>query len=196
MISRASLEKFRLRDIELDYVTSGFNDIANNNRTWEVPLGFWFVNKYKPCVIEVGAVLPWYPEVQTIDHRVYDPLDEKGTHHEFAENLDYNGKNVLSISTIEHIGNGDYGISVHENLAIWVLDKIISESNIFLITFPRHHNALLTNYVCASKLLKPYLILFRRREPANLWDEDKVPATDPMSYVGLIYILTNDPELA
>lgn len=76
-------------------------------------------------------------------------------------NLDLRNKNVLSISTIEHIGTGEYGISIKEGeSAVLALKKILNESKKCLITFPIGVNKDLEQYVFQNKFSESVTISF------------------------------------
>ena len=80
------------------------------------------MNEYKSNLIEIGEVTPFYADPE---HPVYDLVTEKNTTiHKDAMEVDYKGKSVVSISTIEHVGHGDYGHAKEKDKA-WKLYKKI-----------------------------------------------------------------------
>ena len=86
---------------------SNYNDPENNERKAELPIGFWFIDRFEGDVIEIGEVTDFYAEAC---HPVYDLCTERPTTiKKDAFDVDYREKNVLSISTVEHVGFGDYG---------------------------------------------------------------------------------------
>jgi len=116
----------------------GYNNPKNNERRAELPIAFWFISMYYNNLIEVGEVTPFYAEV-TYD--VYDPSGEKpNTKKIDGFDIDYTNKNVLSISTVEHIGRGDYGFPVVPHQALEYIKLVKSQCNKFLITFPIGYN--------------------------------------------------------
>ena len=92
-------------------------------------------------VIEIGAVTPYYwpRRIST----VVDPYDPHPlvTHHVSLFNVDLSGRDVLTISTLEHIGVGDYGPAGTNETALNALEKILRESKRFLVTVPHGYNA-------------------------------------------------------
>ena len=138
-----------------DYLDHSYNQTLKNERCIEVPLGVRWVESLTNTsnLIEVGAVLPYY---QSTDHKVVDLYDEKATLNADVMDVDYTGMNVLSISTIEHIGTNDYtegwgGVTdrtvVDENAAILALNKILDECESCFITIPLGYNAPLDKWL-------------------------------------------------
>ena len=98
-------------------------------------------------LVEIGAVLPYHIEC---NHTIIDPYDEKATIMDFMENYNYQDKSVLSISTVEHIGNLEYGnteANVDPKGAINALIKILDESNKCLVTLPCGWNPYLDEWI-------------------------------------------------
>jgi hypothetical protein len=101
-----------------------YNSPKDNERKAELPIGAWFLKKYDHDVIEIGEVMNSHIDCK---HTIYDLRNEMpGTIVKDAREIDYTGKNVLSISTIEHIGSDDVDL----------IKRIQTESNNYLITFP------------------------------------------------------------
>lgn len=120
-----------------------------NERAIELALGNKFLETYSGNInlIEVGATMPTYFQ---INHLVLDPYDpyEKCIRQD-AETYDLTGRIVLSISTIENMGRCDYGNDLNRDpdKAIRFLEKMRRESDHFLITFPVGGNPELDTYV-------------------------------------------------
>lgn len=104
-------------------------------------------NQLNGDYIEIGAVTPYYGS-NFSNHLVIDPYDshENVNIKKSLFEYDYFGKNVLSISTIEHVGTGDYGLDKTES-CIEALNKILEESSLCLISFPMGYNNILDKYV-------------------------------------------------
>jgi len=113
----------------------GYNNPTGNERKAELPIGFWFLEKFgHETVIELGEVTSYYREPK---HKVYDLAPGKKTSIKMdALEVPYSGKNVFSISTVEHIGKGDYGNPMVPHMAIEVVKKIVDQAKNYLITFP------------------------------------------------------------
>ena len=110
----------------------------NSERYIEVPLAIRWLKTLDPQIklVEIGAVMPYH--IRSF-HTVIDPYDEKATIKHPMEKFNYTNKNILCISTIEHIGNLEYGNSeenVDSGAAINALIKILDESNKCFITIP------------------------------------------------------------
>ena len=125
--------------VKLDYGDWGsYNNPENNERRVELPVAFWFIKNYPDNLIEIGEVTAFYIDPV---HTVYDLRNEKeSTIVKDAIEVDYTEKNVLSISTIEHVGTSDYGYCAEENKAWNLLQKIKNESKNYMISFPIGYN--------------------------------------------------------
>ncbi len=100
-------------------------------------------------VTEVGAVTPYY-----WPRRVLDVVDPTDTHLQVArrkgiETIDLTGRSVLSISTFEHIGRGDYKLAADPPAAGRAIDQLVAQSAIFLVTFAAGYNAWLDEHILA-----------------------------------------------
>lgn len=125
----------------------GFTHSRMTERCLELSLAQHWLNSIKDNVIEIGAVSTYYFPNRVKD--VCDPYDaHPAVNHKCSLfDLDLTGRNVLSISTIEHIATGDYGLAAKKNEdPVSAFKKIIEESNQCLITFPIGYNAFLDNY--------------------------------------------------
>jgi len=103
-----------------------------------------------PAAIEIGAVTPYYWPCRL--KNIIDPADSSPFISEKKSVFDVNlkDKKILSISTFEHIGNGEYGLVKDDNLASKALDKVIDEASEFLITIPVGYNSFLDDYVFSN----------------------------------------------
>jgi hypothetical protein len=86
-------------------------------------------------VWEIGAVTPYYWPRRV--RYVVDPTDTHPavTHRCSLFALDLRGQAVLSISTVEHVGEARYGLAEAATPS-QALDKILGEAEAFLVTFP------------------------------------------------------------
>jgi hypothetical protein len=93
----------------------------------------WMRSVDLASAVELGAVTPYYWPGRVA--RVIDPADPKATERASLFDVDFAGRDVLSISTIEHIGERRSGLSeVREPTAALV--KIAEEAARLLVTFP------------------------------------------------------------
>lgn len=145
---------FKINQIEFEYFDHSYNSTITNERCVEVPLGFYFLDKFdRNKIIEIGAVTPYY--TNCVYHKVYDVYDpyDKSDRTDLTESdFSFDGYNVLSISTIEHIGFGDYGLPKDDFKALKFLKRIINESRNYLITFPWGYNKIFDNQFLDSKI--------------------------------------------
>ena len=127
-------------------------------------------------VIETGAVTPYYwpRRVST----VVDPYDPHPlvTHSVSLFSVDLSGCDVLAISTLEHIGVGDYGPGAANETAVDAFEKICRESKRFLVTVPYGYNAtvdatLFARFRFPRDVSATYMV---RSERGNDWREASV----------------------
>lgn len=138
----------------------------------------------RDLVLEIGAVTPYY-----WPHRIKDICDPIDTHRLInirASMLDINlhGRIVLSISTMEHIGKGDYGLPRNLDLNRRAFEKLFSESARFLITVPGGYFPEMDRYLLETIPKVPdcsaYFLL--RGPNDNNWREVLQPRIDELTY--------------
>lgn len=185
---------FTIGNLELNYLEPD----PTTERRFEVPLLAYFVRKFdKTEVIEVGAVSNQYFPTH---HRIFDPTD-KGAIKAFAEDLDYFGKYVMSVSTIEHIGKAEYGLpATSPYRAITVLNKML-EAKAYLITWPIGYNTLLDHYTMSvvTRLNSKNILTFKRDDHNN-WEITNPRTFDfkygnPYPHGNAVIVITNLKEL-
>lgn len=169
------MKTIRFLDWELPLLQQGDPADAGQHigeRSLEVPIGAaWARQIGFERLVEVGAVLPYHaqlPDVGPIRHRVVDPYDPwDQCDRSDAEAVDYTGWDVLSISTVEHIGLREYGNPVLDPDKGWrVVEKITREAGRYLITFPLGYNLQLDARVAASPLRRRFFV---QTTPFNTW---------------------------
>ena len=133
----------------------------NNERVVELRIAINWYEKLieqgkKDSILEVGNVLQFYGHVEhkCIDlYAEYPDISAGGeVDNVDAREVDYTGKNVMSVSTIEHIDlAGEYEVKEGDGSgAITVLDKIVNESDSYFITWGPNANKKLDDYVKAN----------------------------------------------
>jgi hypothetical protein len=129
-----------------EYFDDPVNTTLINERCIEIEMGIRYLNEVNnENVVEVGCVMPFYgyPE-----HKIVDLFEKHSPAGEVlnidAEEYDFTDKNVLSLSTIEHIGKSDYdNTDIDPQKAVRILDKILKQSKTCLVTWgTRYHNEL------------------------------------------------------
>ena len=121
-------------------------------RSLELALAKEWESRLNDEYIEIGAVTSYYgADFQR--HSVIDPADthEKVNIKDSLFNYNFSGKNVLSISTIEHVGTGEYGLTKAED-CIDALNKILKESKACFVSFPMGYNKKLDTYAIGGGL--------------------------------------------
>jgi len=177
---------------EFEFFTiRGYNDPWANERMIEIPLARWFIKKHDHKITEVGAVTPYYDK---ITHEVLDPYDPwPGCIKKGVNDSTYEGQNVLSISTIEHVGHGEFYQEKNPKEAQNALEKIRKASS-YLVTWPAKHHIELDDYVSGAA----DLVMLRRMAFQN-WAVIKTLADvrygSPWSCGNGLYIITNCKEL-
>jgi hypothetical protein len=173
--------------VKVDVFYHDFNCGNAGRRTTEraVELGIaqYWVSKHNADLVEIGAVTPYY--FPGLIKEIVDPSDESKevSLRKSLFDVDLTGKNVLSISTVEHIGTGDYGLSKNEN-CIDALDKILKDSLSCLITIPIGYNRILDSYIRSGAVagLARTDIYFRSKRLNNWRHTKNLSIIDRISY--------------
>lgn len=147
----------------------GYVDTRMTERSVELALAKEWLNCCSGDVTEVGAVTPYY----FYDNRITEVVDPTDLHSRVSRKkslfeCDFKGKNILSISTVEHVGTHDYGMSEEKNV-IDAIAKIVEEAKSFLITAPLGYNKLLDDWIRRNS--SDYMIKILGRGINNHWDE-------------------------
>lgn len=162
-----SEEYFTFQGQEFKYFDNPHNNTRINERTVEIPISLKFLEFNLKNLIEVGCVTPYYHECS---HEVIDLTDDHPKSKKIdATQYNFKDKNVLSISTVEHVGLSDYGNEIKENNAAIILcEKIIKDSLNYFITWPLGYNKVLDSWAFENK--RGYFIS-RRDDNKYLWIE-------------------------
>lgn len=151
------MNTFSINDVTLRYAREHFNEAYQNERSIEVALGRWFLDRFKGEVLEVGAVMPYYGAE---NHEIADLADEHPKSKKLnALDIDYAGRNVLCISTIEHMMTKEYGNGSDKDSITFLTNVLTSASN-YLITWGTGYNPHLDAYMKAHPEI-PHLIMRR-----------------------------------
>lgn len=138
-------DTFRLAGRDYPYFVHhhncGFPAAFATERTVELAVADeWLRRVPAERVIEVGAVSPYYwpGRVRT----VVDPADPhpQVTRRCPMDQVDLRGACVLSVSTLEHFGCGDYGLPVNPHEFAAAIDQLAREPAQFLATLPVGYN--------------------------------------------------------
>jgi hypothetical protein len=135
-------------------------------------------------VYEIGAVTPYYWPHRV--RRVIDPSDAHMlvSHRQSVFDFDLRGRAVLSVSTLEHIGAGQYGLERDPSQAVVALRKVYTEAANLLITVPVGYNSLLDEALFSHSTLPPDVSLsFLVRLPDGvLWRQEWDPTRARIPY--------------
>lgn len=182
------------------FLAEGYNNPHTNERMIEVPLARWFIEKHNHAIVEIGAVTPYYGEVK---HEVIDPNDPwPGCIKKGVSDFSYENKNVLSISTVEHVGFTDfcpsplcqsYDKEKDSKEAREAVD-LIRKAQSYLITWPAGYHEGLDEYVAKSEDT-----IMLKRVDSQSWcmaaDLTDVKFMFPWNCGNGLYIVTNCNEL-
>lgn len=159
----------------------GYTSVRMTERSVELALAKAYVDQCNGEVIEIGGVTPYYFYDDKIAV-IIDPTDKhKRVTRKSIFECDLTDKNVLSISTVEHIGTTDFGMHETEN-AIDAINKILKESRSCLITAPLGYNSILDEWVKENQ--KSNMLKLLKRKLNNHW-EDISGSYEPVPYTHL-----------
>lgn len=131
------------------------------------------VREQDPAVIEIGAVTPYYWPCRL--KNILDPSDPSPfvTEKKSVFDVSFAGRKVLSISTFEHIGSGEYGLIKDDVLAVKALEKVLKEAGEFLITVPIGYNSFLDKYLFDNVFdnARISFIIRGRGDLSNNWEQ-------------------------
>lgn len=177
--------------ITLNYDFWGpYNNPRTNERNIELPIAFWFIENYDDNLVEIGEVTPFYREAK---HPIYDLSSDIADRRRDVFDLNLTDKNVLSISTVEHVGFGDYGNTPEPHKAIKAIEHIISQARNFMITYPVGYNTELDKDLMESGI--HYFVMYR--DENNKWfmsvhnDLTKFMYNDPFYAGNAIVVITD-----
>jgi len=183
--------------MDIDYFFHPYNNTRVNERCAEVALALEFISKY-PDYVEVGAVMPYYIESDTW---VIYPFDPKGSDDRRLADCDLTDLNVVSISTLEHIGIDQYGNKVINDWeALAGLKQIISTAKNYFITIPMGFNKLFDSQIeSILPELNCYGILRKNKpeDPPEWIKVDPVTHLDyeynkPFPFANFVLIITSE----
>lgn len=162
-------------------------------RIVELPMAVWFARKF-PDFFEIGAVLP---ENGITGHLCYDLLESRwNAINRDGEFVDLNNRNLLCISTIEHMGCAEYGNACEDlSKSERFLCKVRDQCNHYLVTFPLGRRR---DLEAVAVEVGGYIL--KRTGPGNKWAfTDEPPSTfqygNPYPFGNAIFVLTNVKEL-
>ena len=145
----------------------------------------WLADPAHDRVIEIGAVTPYYWPRRVA--RIVDPGDNHPlvTDGRSIMDLDLTGQHVLSISTFEHIGSGEYGLPPAPEEGAAAFAKLFREAAAFLVTVPMGYNPNLDRFVMGEGAIPGDVAMqFLSRSPrgGNRWEEVARPSPEAMPY--------------
>lgn len=164
------------------------NGFRSSERAIEVPLAIDFLSHIEVVepVVELGCVLPYYI-LKKANHVTYDLADShpENIKKDIRRLSDDELKGcVIAISTLEHIGTGEYSIEAGDVSAADVLSRILANAARYFITFPLGCNPSLDGFVASATGLNEKYVT---RSTANLNDwvvVDKSDLTADMKLYG------------
>ena len=217
---------FQINSVSFRYAREAFNEAYKNERSMEVALGRWFLKRFPsisdefsigspvdkdagllPPVLEVGAVMPYYGHA---DHEIIDLADAHPRSRKInALDADYTGRNVLCLSTIEHMMKREYNNGSDDD-SITFLTRVISQASRWLVTVPIGYNPFIDAHVKGHpEIARTYVkriswknewIHVRDVDAAGIWSTPFGHSDRPIppgffNNANAICIVTNLPEL-
>lgn len=181
----------------IEYISHPYNQTITNERCIEIVLMQRYIKEKNSDLIEIGCVAPYY---LNISHDCFDPYDNHPlSKKEFAEKIDIKGKNILCISTIEHMGNynGPWGGNEVKdpNVSINFLKKLQDEANSFLVSFPIGAHDKLEDYFKSNAHLYKWFCYQKVSQSPPLWEINNDlsfcgrPYGEPFPHGNFIYFI-------
>lgn len=161
----------------------GYVETRMTERSVELAIAKEYLKTCQNNVAEIGAVTPYY----FYDNKIIDIIDPTDLHNRVniktsMFDCDLRGRDILSISTVEHIGTQDFGMN-EEKTVVDAIEKITSEARQYLITAPLGYNKLLDDWV--KKNVKNSDIKFLKRGMNNYWIEMERDCFEQIKYTPL-----------
>lgn len=163
-------KKFTFNGAELNYNSSAYNESSINERAVEISIALNFLSKKKK-VLEIGNVLPHYHKVKW---QVVDKF-EKAKNVLNTDVFEYKSKTkfdqIISVSTIEHIGIDDSISNPRLGVAaIKKLKNLLKKNGEMLITIPIGYSPILDkNFL--KKGIFDHVYAMKRTSPWNTWKQ-------------------------
>src|SRR5262249_13856379 len=151
----------------------GEGNVRTTERSVELALAFRWLRLLCGSAVEVGAVIPYYldanNELAKKIERVIDPIDPHASVTDRCSLFDYDfcERNVVSISTLEHVGTGDYGLP--EEDCVHACEKLIRNSASCFITVPLGYNQKLDTHLHSAHWPLTALTVVYRSPLLNDW---------------------------
>ncbi len=195
---------FKINQIQFSYCRNEYNRAFENERSVEIPLGDYFLDKFSNGVLEIGAVMPYYGKDSHCIIDLTDPHPKSIKAN--ALNCDYKNKNILSISSVEHMMKKEYGNGSDMD-SIRVLEKILDESANFLITWGIGYNYVLDGFIKNNPSIPRFILKRVSQDNIYLVNRDSFDFSFPFGHsdrpipqgffnnANAVCVLTNLPEL-
>lgn len=154
----------------------GWPPLRTTERSVELAIADHWLNKIAlrtNQTYEIGAVTPYYWPGRV--SKVIDPADEHSavTRRDSLFDEDFTGYDVLSISTVEHVGLGDYGLTEARSAFESIL-KITSEASACLVSYPVGYNKELDSEIRDSSELAGFQLSGLVRTGNYTWQQTDV----------------------
>lgn len=154
------------------YSLANYNFTWGNERTVEIPIAKYIIDKYKDAqILEVGNVMSHY---FSIKHDVIDKYERgKGVINKdivsFKPNKKYNL--IIAISTLEHVGWEEVPQDRHKIMdAIKNLKKMLKPNGVIFITLPiGYYNPSLNKMIRENLLMFTEAYYLKRTSKLNNW---------------------------
>jgi len=180
--------RFRLGERQYNHFLHPYNcgqlPIDATERTVELALAdFWLDSVQIERVIEIGAVSCYYWPGRV--RNIVDPADghKLVSDRRCILDVDLSKCVTLCISTLEHIGSGEYGLPKNPALLRNAIAKLCSESPCFLATVPTGYNSEMDKVLFEERLPDGVSLRFVvRSKENNEWREELDPRQARLPY--------------
>jgi hypothetical protein len=159
----------------LHHHNCGHDPSAATERTVELAVAdYWLEKKTGLDIIEIGAVTPYYWPGRI--NRVVDPADQhpRVTDRLPIDDVVLSNNAVLCLSTLEHIGSGEYGLPADSAAMKNALIKMTNEATSFLISIPVGYSQASDSIIFNSPRIKGVNYYFvKRTDNPPYWHGEK-----------------------
>ncbi len=125
----------------------GYCNTRMTERSVELALAKEYLALCDGMVTEIGSVTPYYFSDDII-HWIIDPTDGhyRVTERKSLFDCDIQGENIISISTVEHVGTTDYGMN-ERYTPVDAIQRITESAKSYYITAPLGYNRILDEWI-------------------------------------------------
>ena len=189
---------FNFAGMALEYLKHNYNDADKNMRTVEVPIIIALMKRHKDVAhfLEIGNVLSHYIPVDHLVLDKYERIAQRSREIRIRQDLmEFNSVNnfdlIVSISTIEHIGFGNYlEIGDRKWTPFEIVSKIrslLTDVGVAYVTVPIGYNPRIDRWLLEGHIGANMTGCMHRISDDNQWESCRLSqafATDTLRPAG------------